>query len=292
MGAEARGRSVVDAGRVDPHGLDPPVLHEPRRRLRREPRKPELRDRVGAGRRGAEIRFAIAPAAGPARPQEHDHVQQLPAVPLLPGHEVVGRDLIDRVGRALGRDVDQCRLADEPLGLHLVGRVPSLGEVPRCVQMRAAMLGGREPVGRVVVALGRGSILASLELEALFRGPVDRGGIERMGEIDPATGGEVPRGARPTRGHGGCSALRRQGCRRRRFAAPGEQQARADQGERRPAGAHGAAGAASVAGLSAAAAPPAALSSTRTSSICSTLPPSRWTRIVVCCLVRLERPAS
>jgi hypothetical protein len=132
----------------------------------------------------------------------------LPAVPGLPAHEVVDRDLVGVVAGAHRRDVDHGRFAHETPGLDEVDGVPALGEVPGSVEVRAAVLGGCEPVGRVVVPLGSRAAHARLEPEALLRRPGDRRRIEGVRQVEPGAGGEQAGG----RGGIGGSCPRRCGC--------------------------------------------------------------------------------
>src|SRR5688500_509414 len=59
------------------------------------------------------------------------------------------------------------------------------------VQMRAAVFGRSKPVRRIVITLCCEAVRPLLELEAVFRGPVDSLRIERMGQIDNLCAGEI-----------------------------------------------------------------------------------------------------
>ena len=65
-----------------------------------------------------------------------------------------------------------------------VDGIPSLEEMDRCVDVGTAVLRGAEVVGGVVVAALGVALEAGLELEARFGRPVDRLGIEGMGQVD------------------------------------------------------------------------------------------------------------
>jgi hypothetical protein len=77
------------------------------------------------------------------------------------------------------------RRSHEPFQRDLVRRVPSFREVNRRIEVRASVLGSLEVVGGVVVSLRGNAGGDRLQREGLCRGPVDRGAVERIGEIDP-----------------------------------------------------------------------------------------------------------
>ena len=160
MGAEARRRTVVDARRIDADRHDPALLHEPLCRQRRHAGELQLRHRSGAGRGGAEVGRSVGPLQSPARAHQHDDVHELPAVRRLPGHEIVRRHLVDRVCGTLRRHVHHDGVPHEAFHGNGVARLPRRRKMPRRVEVRAAVFGRREPVGGVVVALGRGAVFA------------------------------------------------------------------------------------------------------------------------------------
>jgi hypothetical protein len=106
-------------------------------------------------------------------------------VRLLPSREVADGYLIVDVLLGLGGHVDDHGFADETLERHLVHGVVSLCKVDRRVQMRAAMLGGAEIVGGIVIARRCPLRRDHREPKRCGRGPIESGGVEGIGEIHP-----------------------------------------------------------------------------------------------------------
>ena len=86
----------------------------------------------------------------------------------LPGDEIIGRDLIDRVRGTRRRNVDDDGVADEPIDRDLVGGLPCRGKMPGCVEVRPPMLGRRETIGSIVIALGSRAVGPRVELKTVF----------------------------------------------------------------------------------------------------------------------------
>src|SRR4029434_5986660 len=102
---------------------------------------------------------------------------------LLEALEVGGRDLVISLAIAGLRHIDHNGWADQPVERNLVDRLMPFCKVDRRVDVRAAVLGGEEAVGRVVIAGRRdaGSVVAKLKS---FSGrPVDRLRIVRVREV-------------------------------------------------------------------------------------------------------------
>ena len=202
MALEQLGLAVVDARRVEADRTDP-ASHQQARGVGMEAREVELGHGLLAELRGAHVALAIGPEALVARPQQHDGAATDAPVPALMRPQVRDGDLIVAIGQRALRHVDDGAAADQPPQRDLVRRVAVLGEVHRRVQVRAAVLGRREVVGRVVVALLGLAVGDLLELERRRGRPVDRPLVERMREVDQPAVGERRRAA------GACCGLRR-----------------------------------------------------------------------------------
>jgi len=208
MGLVLRGLAVVDARGVDADGIDLPVLQQPARRLRIDARKVQLGDRPGPTLRGAEVPCGVRPARRVTRANQQNRIVRNPAVRLLEplevghGHEVIGV-LPGRLG-----DVDDDGRTDETLERNLVDGVAALREMHGRVDMRSAMLGRPEIIGRVVEPRGRHAVVHDLELEALGRRPEDGVFAVRVRQINDDSrwkpGGGSSRGwrGRGARGRG------------------------------------------------------------------------------------------
>src|SRR6187402_1484605 len=103
---------------------------------------------------------------------------------LLEALEVGRRDLVISLAIAGLRHIDHNGWADQPVERNLVDRLMPLGEVDRRIDVRAAVLGGEEAIGRVVIPGWRhaGSVVA--KLKAFRCGPVDRLRVVSVREID------------------------------------------------------------------------------------------------------------
>ena len=97
--------------------------------------------------------------------------------------QVGARDQVVAVRQRRVGHVDHHPATDEPPERDLVRSLAALGEVHRRVEVGAAVLCRPEVVRRVPVAPGRVALGDLLEREALGRRPVDRLGVERIGEI-------------------------------------------------------------------------------------------------------------
>ena len=155
---EQRRLAVVDAGGVDADGLDGAVGDEPARGVGMETGKVQLRDRRLPALGRAQVARGVGPAVREAGAEKHDRVGGNPPCSRAPSAEVRRRDLIVGVLRAGPVHVDRRTRrrsaapaeSDRPTG--------ALREMHRRVEMRAAVLGGEEVVGRVVVARRRHAI--------------------------------------------------------------------------------------------------------------------------------------
>ena len=123
----------------------------------------------------------IAPAGtGPWRASQALHVGR--------GQPVVG------VGRGLRADVDHHRRRDQLLERHGFGAPPVRREVDGRVEVRAAVLGRAERVGRVEEAARGRPLVDFLQLEARGGGrPVEGRRVERVGQVHEPEAPEVDR---------------------------------------------------------------------------------------------------
>ena len=103
---------------------------------------------------------------------------------LLEALEIGGRHLVVGIALALLDDVDDDGRTDQAVNRYLVHGRMSLREVDGCIQVRAAVLGGEEAVGRIVVAGRRHAVGVPAELKSLGGGPIDRLRIVGVREID------------------------------------------------------------------------------------------------------------
>ena len=117
---------------------------------------------------------------------QHDLVFERRAVEQLPGLEVFDGHLVVGIGGTLFGNVDADRRTDEPLERQLVDGLSLLSKMPRRIDVRAAMFGADEAIGGVVVTLVRDARRLGNQLEAFFGRPVNRLGVEGVGEVDEA----------------------------------------------------------------------------------------------------------
>ena len=102
----------------------------------------------------------------------------------FPAFEIAHANLVIGARTGLARHVHDDCAADQSVEWNLVGGPCALGEMHRRVEMRAAVLGSAEIVGRIVVALVGRPVGHLFELELLRCRPEDRSVIERMGQVD------------------------------------------------------------------------------------------------------------
>ena len=110
------------------------------------------------------------------------------AVRTFPRREVVRRHAVIGLRGGHSGHVDDDRIADELVERNLIDRAVALCEVNRRVDVRAAVLGGREVVRGVVVALRRDAVGDLVEPEALSRRPEDGLFAVVVREIDERAG--------------------------------------------------------------------------------------------------------
>ena len=164
--------SVVDRGRVDTDSADP-ARYEQFGAVQAEARKMQLGDGFRAAFGSAHVGLAVWIKRCPTGVEQYDRAFRDLSVLLLEGFDVRGADPVVNVRCRLFTHVDHEAGADQLLDRNLVRGVGALGKVDWRIQVRAAMLGGREVVGAVVVArLGR-SLGDCLLLEHLGGRPVD-----------------------------------------------------------------------------------------------------------------------
>jgi hypothetical protein len=168
VGPEVLRRPGVDARRVDAHGGHL-ALDQPAGQLGRDAGEVQMGHRLGPGAVGAQVAGAVAPVAAMARADQHDAA----GLDRLPGQAADVGCLQDATRRHQARKRNR------------VGADLSLGEVDRRIQVRAAVFGRAEAVGRVPPAAVGVPREHGLEDEALLLGgPEDRLRVEGVGQVD------------------------------------------------------------------------------------------------------------
>jgi len=149
MRLESPRLAVVDAGRIDPHGLDRALASQ---RAASGPGKVQLRDRARTKLVGAEIAPPLRPIPSEAGAQEHDGAIQAAPLFRFPVLQIIELDLVIAVPQApIARIHDHAR-PDEPLEWDLLERCPGLVEVDGGIDVSPAVLGGLEAMRGIVIA--------------------------------------------------------------------------------------------------------------------------------------------
>src|SRR5881296_2716515 len=182
VGAEVARWAVVDRRRVDADRADAARRREPHGGVPRDAGEVEVRG--VAGGRAPEVARPVVPESVPAGADEHHGAVGDPSAPALVRLQVGARQQRVGVASSLLGDVHHHRRPDQPVEGDLVGRPAALGEVDGGVEVRPAVLGGREVVGGVPVAALGHPVRHRLEREGLGRRPVDRPRVEGMGQVE------------------------------------------------------------------------------------------------------------
>jgi hypothetical protein len=144
----------------------------------------------------AEVLLAIRPEPAPSRLQQHDRAGPDGTPALLEALHVVYLQAVASIASRLLTHVDANRRCYQLSERHGVDRMPIACKMDRRVEMRAAVLGRAEPVGRIKPAARRLAVreLLELELRRWLRRPVERLFAVRVTEVDQAKACNVERG--------------------------------------------------------------------------------------------------
>src|SRR5919108_6463034 len=195
--------AIVDASGVEADRLDALRLGEPLRCVRMKTWEMQLRDGSLAALGGAEVARGIGPETRVAGANQHDRRLRDLAVRTFPRREIVDDNAVVRLIRGLAGHVDHDGIANELVECYLFDRVVSFREVRGRVEVRTAVLRGREVVRSIVIALRRYAVGNFVEPEPLRRGPVDGLLAVVVREIDERSAGPACARGRARAGAGG-----------------------------------------------------------------------------------------
>src|SRR4030095_2919234 len=132
----------------------------------------------------AQIALAIAPVPPPTRVHYDDDTLRQPAMPSLPGANIIDCEKVVPVGVRFASDVDADRWSNRLPERDLLSRPPAFGKMKGRVEVGPDMFGTAIVVRRIPKTLRRSTFGDFIQLKALCRRPVQRIARESIGHID------------------------------------------------------------------------------------------------------------
>ncbi len=134
----------------------------------------EAGDGFGAAIGRAEILHRVGPEAAEARSEQHNRARWNPPMTGLPLIEIASGHLIVGIGCGLAGHIDEHRGADQILEGDLIDGSSALSEMNGRIDVRAAVLRGREVVRGIEVAIVGQTLGDLLQPEGLGGRPEQR----------------------------------------------------------------------------------------------------------------------